>query len=224
MDRPSLILDFDGTLTLVDVGDALCHRFAEPQWLEIDHRYMRGELSLPEAQRQMWALFRASEAEARTYALEIGQLRPGVDDLLDRAQALGYALRLASGGFDFYIQAILGPARLARFSSVHCNSARFVTRAVEPVFAEGLACQRCAVCKGLVVERYGPGSVFVGDGHSDECALGRAGRVFAVRGHRLHRAAAERGAEVTPFEDLREVAEQLPAPQPGAVVKAAAAH
>lgn len=213
MDRPSLILDFDGTLTLVDVGDALCHQFADPAWLEIDHQYMRGELSLPAAQEKMWALFRAAEPQARAYALEIGALRPGVDALLDRADSLGYALRLASGGFDFYIQAILGPERLARFASVHCNSARFLAETMQPIFAEGLGCERCAVCKGRVVDRYGAQSIFVGDGHSDTCALGRARQVFAVRNRRLHLAAEERGIAVTPFEDLREVAEQLPAPR-----------
>ena len=208
MDAPSLVLDFDGTLTQVDVGDALCARFADPSWLEIDHRYARGELSLPEAQRQMWALFRASRERARAYALEVGVLRPGVDALLERARAKGYAIRLASGGFDFYIEAILGN-RLEHFTSVHCNSARFTGETMEPIFAEGLACARCAVCKGEVLSRAGAQSIFVGDGHSDTCAIGKASRLFAVRGGRLHRAAEEHGAKVTAFEDLAEVAALL---------------
>ncbi|MBS2027074.1 MAG: HAD-IB family phosphatase [Deltaproteobacteria bacterium] len=210
MPAPSLILDFDGTLTMVDVGDALCARFADPEWLEIDHRYARGEMSLPDAQRLMWGLFRANREQACAYALEIGKLRPGVDALLDRAQSLGYTLRLASGGFDFYIEAILGPERLARFASVHANSARFVSNAVEPLFAEGLGCVRCAVCKGNVVDRYGASSIFVGDGHSDTCVIGRASQVFAVRDGKLHREALARQAAVTPFADLTEVAERLP--------------
>ena len=208
MQAPSLILDFDGTSTLVDVGDALCARFADPSWLEIDRRYARGELSLPEAQRQMWGLFRATREEAMAYALEVGALRPGLDVLLDRAQSLGYALRLASGGFDFYIQAILGQ-RLARFASVHCNSARFEGARMAPIFAEGLGCARCAVCKGEVLARAAAGSIFVGDGHSDTCAIGKASRLFAVRGGRLHRAAEEQGEPVTAFEDLAEVAAAL---------------
>lgn len=213
MPRPSLILDFDGTLTQVDVGDALCARFAHPSWLDIDRQYARGELSLPEAQRRMWALFAASEAEALAFALEVGVLRPGVDALLRRAEALGYDLRLASGGFEFYIRAILGPERMARFASIHANGARFVGTAMEPLFAEGLSCARCAVCKGRVVERYAPGAVYVGDGHSDTCALGKAARLFAVRDKHLHREALARGAEVFPFEDLAEVAAALPDPR-----------
>ena len=44
-----LILDFDGTVTDVDVGDAVCDRFAPPQWKLIDERWTRREISLPEA-------------------------------------------------------------------------------------------------------------------------------------------------------------------------------
>jgi 2-hydroxy-3-keto-5-methylthiopentenyl-1-phosphate phosphatase len=212
MPAPSLILDFDGTLTLVDVGDALCARFAHPSWHDIDLQYARGELSLPEAQRRMWALFTASESDARAFALEVGVLRPGVDALLDRAEALGYALRLASGGFEFYIRAILGPERLARFASIHANGARFSGSSMEPLFARGLECERCAVCKGRVVAQSGPGAVYVGDGHSDTCAIGKAAHLFAVRDKRLHRAALECGAAVTPFDDLAEVAALLPEP------------
>jgi hypothetical protein len=79
-----------------------------------------------------------------------------------------------------------------------------------PHFAEGLACARCAVCKGRVVEGAGPGAVFVGGGHSDTCVLGKASALFAVRGARLHRAALEAGAAVVAFDDLHEVAARLP--------------
>ncbi len=207
----SLVLDFDGTLTLVDVGDALCERFADPAWKAIDEVFERGGLSLPEAQRRMWALFRADRERAGAYAREVGQLRPGLDLLLDRAEARGYTLRLASGGFDFYVEAILGPERLRRFASVDVNRAHFEGERMTPMFADAsLACERFAVCKAQVCERHGvKGAIFVGDGHSDACALGRVERVFAVRQRPLHRLAQERGAAVTPFESLEEVAALL---------------
>jgi HAD superfamily phosphoserine phosphatase-like hydrolase len=210
IEKRSLILDFDGTLTMVDVGDALCERFAPPLWREIDLRYARGELSLPEAQRQMWGLFRATREQARIYAREVGVLREGVDALLDAARTHGYAIRLASGGFDFYVEAILGDERLSRFESVHINTIRFSGNQVEPRFADPIyACERCAVCKAKVCAKYGPGSVFVGDGLSDACALGKVERIFAVKGKRLHQLALERGHAVTAFESLTEVASRL---------------
>src|SRR5258706_14708849 len=105
-----LVLDFDGTVTLADVGDAVCERFADPSWRAIDDQWVRNEISLPEAQRRMWALARATREEAAEFLRgEAGRLRPGLEALLDGAAARGLEVWLASGGFDFYIEMLIGP-------------------------------------------------------------------------------------------------------------------
>jgi 2-hydroxy-3-keto-5-methylthiopentenyl-1-phosphate phosphatase len=169
---------------------------------------VRNEISLPEAQRQMWALARAERPEALAYAAEIGHLRPGLDALLAAARRAGASMWLASGGFDFYIEALLGP-RLAAFEEVYFNATRFVDGRIEVDFPHGeLACRRCAVCKGKVCDRArasGRPTLFIGDGASDRCAIGRADRIFAVRGSLLERACAERGVDYQAFERLDEL-------------------
>jgi 2,3-diketo-5-methylthio-1-phosphopentane phosphatase len=204
----TLILDFDGTLTQLDIGDALCDLFAPPAWRHIDERWLRGELALDEAQTLMWGLVRASEPQFLRAARELGELRAGCDALLARARAAGYAIVLASGGFDLYIRAILGP-RLEDFHAVYCNSLSFVGERAVVAFPHKttLGCARCAVCKGKVVRAFaarGP-VVFVGDGSSDACALGVAQQVYAVRGRTLERLAQSTGQPATPFESLHEV-------------------
>ena len=203
-----LVLDFDGTVTDKDIGDEICERFAPPAWRDIDAAWVRNEISLPDAQRKMWALARAERHEAIDYAHAIGHLRPGLDALLDGAQARGFDLWLASGGFDFYIEALLGE-RLKRFSRVHYNRAQFVAGGIAVEFPHAeLACGRCAVCKGLVCEQAraaGAEVWFVGDGASDRCVIGRAERIFAVRGSLLERACGERQAACTPFARLDEI-------------------
>src|SRR5262245_60327994 len=99
-----ILLDFDGTVTQKDVGDEVCDRFAPSTWRDIDAAWVRNEISLPEAQRRMWALARCHPAEAIAYARAIGCLRPGLDDLLATVDKIGASLWLGSGGFDFYIQ------------------------------------------------------------------------------------------------------------------------
>lgn len=207
-----IVLDFDGTVTQKDVGDEVCDRFAPPEWRAIDEAWIRHEISLPEAQRRMWALARAERPEALAYAHEIGHVRPGLDALLDSADARGDALWLASGGFDFYIEGILGE-RLNRFERAYFNRTVFADGRIAVEFPhEQLACGRCAVCKGKVCDdarATGRSVVFIGDGSSDRCAIGRADRLFAVRGSLLARTCEERGAAYTPFDHFDEITAAL---------------
>ncbi len=207
-----LVLDFDGTVTQKDIGDEICERFAPPDWRTIDQAWVRNEISLPEAQRRMWRLARCEREEAVAYGRAVGHERPGLDSLLDRVAGVGGTAWLASGGFDFYIEAIL-QTRLSRFERTFFNRARFTSGSVEVDFPHvDLACGRCAVCKGLVCDlarARGSRVVFVGDGASDRCALGKADRLCAVRGSLLARACDERGVAYVPFDRFDELLNEL---------------
>jgi 2,3-diketo-5-methylthio-1-phosphopentane phosphatase len=207
-----LVLDFDGTVTDKDVGDEVCDRFAPPAWRDIDAAWVRNEVSLPEAQRRMWGLARCRRDEALAYARSVGHLRPGLEPLLDAVARRGGSTWLASGGFDFYIEAILD-GKMGAFERAYFNTTRFADGGIEVQFPHAeLACEGCAVCKGRVCDlarAVASQVVFVGDGASDRCALGRADRVFAVRGSLLERACRDRRVSCETFERLDEVAALL---------------
>ena len=211
------MLDFDGTVTQKDIGDEICDRFAPPAWRDIDAAWVRNEISLPDAQRQMWALARAERPEALAYAREIGHLRPGLDALLAAARRCGR----------------VGVAGLGRLRLLHRGAARRAARAcssgatstprasstgrIEVDFPHAeLACGRCAVCKGKVCDAAraarAADACSSATAPSDRCAIGRADRIFAVRGSLLERACAERGVACVPFDDFAEVAASLPTP------------
>ena len=203
-----LVLDFDGTVTTAVIGDAICDRFAPPAWREYDERWIRNELPLPDAQRAIWEMARATPAALAAFlASETCALRPGLPALVERARERGLGVWVASGGFDFYIDVLLGPARAA-IDRFFCNRGR-----LEPDgrFAidfphRDLACGRCAVCKGRVCDRaradLGGPVLFVGDGHSDRCVIGHADRIAAVRGRPLAEHLAAHAVAATPFDRL----------------------
>jgi 2,3-diketo-5-methylthio-1-phosphopentane phosphatase len=198
------VLDFDGTVTQKDIGDEVCDRFATPEWRQIDAMWVRNEISLPEAQRRMWALARCSREQAVAYSRDIGHLRAGLDEFLERAPG---PLWLASGGFDFYIEALLGD-RLARFERTFFNRTRFSNGGIELDFHEGLSCTKCAVCKGRVCDlarARGAEVMFIGDGASDRCAIGKADRLCAVEGSMLARGCEAKGVEFRSFQRLDEL-------------------
>jgi len=206
------IIDFDGTVTQKDIGDEVCDRFADPSWKAIDDAWVRNEISLPDAQRQMWALARASREEAVAYAREVGHRRAGLHALLDEVERQGGQAWLASGGFDFYVEALLAEES-ARFTRRYYNGTDFSEGRIAVSFPhEAMACARCAVCKGKVCDEartLADRVVFIGDGSSDRCALGRCDALYAVRGGILDRHCKALGADAVRFTDFAEVAEGL---------------
>jgi 2-hydroxy-3-keto-5-methylthiopentenyl-1-phosphate phosphatase len=213
MGPEALVLDFDGTITLVDAGDLVCDRFAPPGWRALDRRWQRGELSLAAMQQAVWPQVRGTQAEILAFVRERASFRPGLDALLAAARARAIAVTIASGGFDFYIRVLLGE-RL-RDLALYCNRGLFSGDGIriEHSHLGTLSCERCAVCKGRVIERLRKGGAasvtFAGDGHSDRCAAPAADARWAVRGSPFERACRELGLACRSFEDLSQIAENL---------------
>ncbi len=216
MSVPLLVCDFDGTLALQDVGDALCRRLADPSWTTWEEAWHRREVSLPEAQRHMWETVRASEAELLAVAREVGALRPGAADLLDAHDAGRIELVLASGGFRFYIEALLGP----RWDHVRLYANELEARATGAVCLfphTELHSALYAVDKSKVIARHrGEDSnrrvIFVGDGSSDVSVTDTDAEIFAVKDRALALACNDAGRTYVPIETFQPVLDALTPP------------
>jgi 2-hydroxy-3-keto-5-methylthiopentenyl-1-phosphate phosphatase len=208
MQTPLIVVDFDGTLAELDVGNALCERFAEPGWRRHIDQWLRGELTLAEAQRRAWSSISAGQAEMLAYALKVGRLRAGAEQLYEAAQNGQVELVLASGGFDLYIDPLLG-ARGRWFVERYYNRLSFTPEGLKTIFPyPELACERCAVCKAKVLCRYlrpGRRVLFCGDGSSDRCAAATGSELFAVRESEFDRYCRFNRTACTVFDDFREV-------------------
>tara|TARA_B100001750_G_scaffold193842_2_gene164974 strand:+ start:2344 stop:3000 length:657 start_codon:yes stop_codon:yes gene_type:complete len=201
---PVWVVDFDGTLALHDVGDELCDSFADPAWRDVGAAWRRGELTLPEAQRRMWASVRVDRETMVRRAREVGALRPGAESLFAAARRGEVRLVLASGGFDLYVEAILGD-RLELFEAVYVNHLEPGPAGPALSFPHTeVAAGPYAVCKAAVVRRHGA-EAFFGDGSSDRSVAGQVPRLHVVRGSLLERVCNEQGHPCIPFESFDEV-------------------
>jgi len=208
---PTMVVDFDGTLAIHDVGDELCETFAEPGWRSVGAAWRRGELSLPDAQRRMWATVRADAAELVDRAMEVGALRDGAERLFDAARRGDVRLVLASGGFGLYVEAILGD-RLSLFEAAYYNRLEPGPDGPRLSFPhQQLARGPYAICKAAVCARH-RASTFCGDGSSDRSVAGHVPTVFAVRESLLSLHCNERGIPCVPFTTFDEVLAHLGVP------------
>ncbi len=179
--------DFDGTITRLDVGDAMFERFGGSQCVGIIEEYRSERISAAECFRResaACATLRQEDLDAFLDAQEIdGTFAPFVSYCRDA----GYPLTVLSDGMDYYIRRILerhGVGAVPFFSN-HLDLVPAAGGAVSfsPVFPyEDEVCTRCACCKrNHILTTSGDEDVivYIGEGYSDRCPARFADLVFA---------------------------------------------
>lgn len=209
-----VFLDFDGTLTPVDIGDTLLCRYSNAA--ELLPAVRSGQLSVLEYYREVCRRLRATPEELAAAACEIG-LRPHARELVESCSRHGAGVAILSDGFDAYILPVLRTAGMEHLP-IACNLLRWTGSGYEPEFPWAqqrcqLDCPApspCAACKRAALLSWAPPSaavVYVGDGMSDFCPALFADVVFA-RGE-LVDWCRSRGIGYIPYGDLFELRQRL---------------
>lgn len=208
--RPiGIFCDFDGTITLEDTTDAVLEAFALPTYKEWEEKWEEGKITAQECMKEQSRLLRVSPESLRSFLKEI-PIDPGIYALEEQCLAHGAPLTIVSDGIDFLMEEIL---RLKRLSHIPHYSNRlcwdpegrpFLTFPYADLNCRG----GCGVCKcRLLAGDEEIPTVYIGDGLSDCCVVGRAGRVFAKKKLRDH--CIKEGIAHRPFETLTDVARAL---------------
>jgi len=212
LSRLALVIDFDGTITTEDVGVQIITEFGLPGWDEGIVKYRAGEIGSRELHEwEAKYLSSSREREMQKMAREKGDIRPGFKELIAYAGANDIPLEIASSGWSFYIDAILGKFNLSDVPYISAKTD--FTLGDVAVFAPGpgaTLCETNGICKCNRVrprQRDGYKVVFIGDGLSDFCVSQQADVIFATRALTKH--CGENGIEFTPFDDFFDVVRAL---------------
>jgi 2-hydroxy-3-keto-5-methylthiopentenyl-1-phosphate phosphatase len=178
LSRASVFLDFDGTISTVDVGMHLLDRAASPEWWDLHDRYERGEIGSRECVLGQWALVEGDPTTLRAVAAEVS-VDPGFVPLVDALRDGGAELIVVSDGFGFYVRDACAPLGV----DVLTNAVDFATGALHfPHEDPQCPCASCGVCKQAPIRearQRGQTTVLIGDGVSDRQAALLADVVFA---------------------------------------------
>jgi 2-hydroxy-3-keto-5-methylthiopentenyl-1-phosphate phosphatase len=175
--------DFDGTISLQDVTDALLVRFARPGWQALEASWVAGDMGSGECMKGQVALLDMSLSELDEFLDGIA-IDPHFAAFAAMAEHLGIPLVVTSDGIDHAIHRILGRHGLAHLPVranhlVQLDERRW--RLTSPHATA--ACERASgTCKCELLKP--PASaqldvLFVGDGQSDFCVAGKADFVLA---------------------------------------------
>ena len=183
-----LFIDFDGTITRQDVGDALFERFGGARSVGAVERYREGLLSAADCVREeceACGLVVKSEMDS---FLDHQEIDGTFAELVRFGRERGFPVTILSDGMDYYIGRILdrhGLGEVAFYANtLHLLSAGDAgTVRFSPEFPfRDEVCDRCACCKRnhmLTQSADDDIVVYIGEGYSDRCPARYADLVFA---------------------------------------------
>lgn len=210
MDIWNIHCDFDGTISSVDVIDALLERFGLPGWEKLEDAWRAGKIGSRECMSGQVALLDLDRAELDAY-LAGASIDRGFPAFVSEARRLGMSLQVVSDGLDQAIHAILARHGLADLPVAANRLTAVSTRRwalASPFQSEGCA---SGTCKCACIDR-GRGksirSLLIGDGASDFCATEHADFVFAK--HRLIDHCVDRGIAHVAISGFDEATALLP--------------
>jgi 2,3-diketo-5-methylthio-1-phosphopentane phosphatase len=183
-----IFVDFDGTITLNDVGDAMFERFGGSGAVEAVEAYVAGETSAVECFRRECAACGEVAVKELDEFLDRQEVDGTFAEFLNFCASENIKCAIFSDGMDYYINRILrraGIPKIELYSNVlhfdpveGSSSVRF-----RPEFPhQHENCDRCASCKRAVLVSNSAEEdiiVTVGEGYSDRCPAPYADIIFA---------------------------------------------
>lgn len=176
--------DFDGTIAIDDVGDAVFEQFGDLKICgESFDAYRRGEITARECWRRGFASMKQMSKKDFTDFVLTRKIDQSFPAFVEYCKSKEIAVHVLSDGFDAYIDPILRRDHLD-FLPCFSNELKFNSDdTVTPVFPfTDAECPRCANCKrNHMLTKSGESNVivYVGDGVSDQCPVQFADVVFA---------------------------------------------
>jgi 2,3-diketo-5-methylthio-1-phosphopentane phosphatase len=208
-----IFCDFDGTVSLQDIGDSLFRGFAGNEVSTIDKEWMQDKITAQEC----WArLFRAAPSITRPQLedhTDLQKIDPHFKQFVEFCSARKVEFYVLSDGFDFYIERFLKNHGLetVKFFANHLDFDGVGTAYPTFPFTDS-ECDKCGNCKRnhlLSLTGEDDVIVYIGDGYSDRCPAEHADVVFAKRD--LLRYCQARNVSFYAFQTFRDVTERLAA-------------
>lgn len=179
-----IFVDFDGTITRTDVGEALFLVFGDAEESKrIIERWINKEISSIES----WQLLcktvkKFDEAKFEEFLTTI-EIDPSFHDMIKYCNDNDYEIFILSDGLDYYINKLMNREGLSHVK-VFSNHLEFDNEmSLIPSFPyTDEECKRCANCKrNHILDNSDDDdfTVYIGDGYSDTCAAQYADFIFA---------------------------------------------
>ncbi len=180
----TVLCDFDGTISLHDLTDALLARFARPGWQSLEEDWRAGRISSRQCMAGQIALLDCGREELEAFVAE-AEIDAGFKAFVAALREEGVPLRIVSDGLDHAIRSVLMRHGISGVpvAASHLVQAGERSWRLEFPQARDDCASAGATCKCAFAEAPqgmpAPAVLMIGDGASDFCAAARADLTFA---------------------------------------------
>lgn len=174
--------DFDGTISTIDVTDAVLERYAPPEWRDIERAWEAGRVDARQCMDAQIQLIHTGIEEICKF-LDTIEIDPAFPDFVAWCSANCMGVTVVSDGIDLFIRRVLSNHGLGHLKVV-ANRLRVEQKEdgsryrLETPFAHSRCSSGAGVCKCAVVQAQ-PCHMYIGDGRSDFCVSANADMLFA---------------------------------------------
>jgi 2-hydroxy-3-keto-5-methylthiopentenyl-1-phosphate phosphatase len=206
-----VLCDFDGTISLRDMGYVLLNRFSSGDWEAIDRDFCEGKIGSKEAYSRIAKIMKGDEASVFHFVRTHSDIDPHFVSFYRYCREQGIDVKIVSDGLDFYIKTLLEIHHLSEIP-FYANCTRFHSgdgmELSFPFASE--ECGLCGTCKKKLVQIHRneyDSILFIGNGLSDRCGAREADFVFAKSS--LYRYCIQQDITCHFFENFHDILSDL---------------
>jgi len=206
-----ILCDFDGTISIRDMGYALVNHFAGEEWRLIDQDFCEGKIGSKEAYPRIAKIFRGEKGDILRFIREQAHLDAHFKSFYQYCRENDIDVKIVSDGLDFYIWIILQIHHLTEIP-FYANLTRISVDGQPEISFPHMneACGLCGTCKRRIVQLHRhqyERIYFVGNGLSDRCAARESDFVFAKDS--LYPYCIEQEIPCHPFQNFSDILADL---------------
>ena len=206
-----ILCDFDGTISVRDMGYVLVNQFTLGDWEPIDRDFREGKIGSKEAYSRIAKILKGDESTILRFVEKHSNIDPSFPVFYQYCHEKDIDVKIVSDGLDFYIKKILEIHHLSEIP-FYANGTHFRDgEGIDISFPHSEEeCGLCGTCKKKLIQIYRKeydSIFFVGNGFSDRCAAQEADFVFAKQS--LYTYCIEQDITCHFFKDFGEILDDL---------------
>src|SRR4030043_1422724 len=102
-----ILCDFDGTISLRDMGYVLLNRFSSGDWEAIDRDFCEGKIGSKEAYSRIAKIMKGDEASVLHFVRTHSDIDPHFVSFYHYCREKGIEVKIVTDGLDFYIKTLV---------------------------------------------------------------------------------------------------------------------